>query len=63
MALIIREDVENIKSPPEEMKTCNSFIWDVDDFMSAIQEEKGSGSSVIPSILISSFVFVLGMLY
>ena len=33
MALIIREDVDNIKSPPEEMETCNSFIWDVHDFM------------------------------
>ena len=42
MALVIREDVDNIFRPPQEMETCNSFIWDVDDFMEAIQEERGS---------------------
>jgi hypothetical protein len=63
LALVIREDVENFKRPPEEMETCNSFIWDVNDFMEAIQEEQGSGSFVIPSILMSSFAVALGMLF
>ena len=63
MALVIREDVDNIFRPPQEMETCNSFIWDVDDFMEAIQDERGSGSVVFPSILISSFVIMLGLLY
>ena len=63
MSLVIREDVENFKRPPEEMETCNSFIWDVNDFMEAIQEEQGSGSFVIPSIMMSSFAVALGMLF
>ena len=63
MSLVIREDVENFKRPPEEMETCNSFIWDVDDFIEAIQEEQGSGSFVIPSIWMSSFAVALGMLF
>ena len=63
MALVIREDVDNINRPPEEMKTCNSFIWDVNDFMEAIQEEQGSDSFVIPSILMTSLAITLGMLF
>ena len=59
MALVIREDVGNINRPPEEMETCNSFIWDVDDFMEAIQDERGSGSVVFPSILMCIFGVVL----
>ena len=63
MSLIIREDVDNIKSPPEEMETCNSFIWDVHDFMASLEEERGGCSLVVPSILMSSFAVVLGMLH
>ena len=63
MALVIREDVDNIKSPPEEMETCNSFIWDVHDFMASLEEERGSCSVAIPSILMSGFVVMLGMLH
>ena len=37
MALAIREGVDKIMEPPDEMETCNSFIWDVHDFMSAIE--------------------------
>ena len=37
MALVIREAVDKIMEPPDEMETCNSFIWDVHDFMSAIK--------------------------
>ena len=37
MALVIREGVDKIMEPPDEMKTCTSFIWDVHDFMSAIK--------------------------
>ena len=62
LALIVREDVDNTNRPPQEMETCNSFIWDVDDFMEAIQEERGSGLVVIPSILMSSFAVMLGSL-
>ena len=63
MSLIIREDIDNIKSPPEEMGTCNSFIWDVHDFMASLEEERGSCFVAIPSILTSSFMVMLGMLY
>ena len=62
MALVIREDVDNIKSPPEEMETCNSFIWDIHDFMASLEEEGGSCLVAIPSIL-SYFVVALGMLH
>ena len=37
MALVIREAVDKIMEPPDEMDTCSSFIWDVHDFMSAIE--------------------------
>ena len=63
MVLIIREDMDNINSPPEEMKTCDSFIWDVQDFMEAVQEQGGGASFVVPRILMSSFLLVLGMLF
>ena len=61
LALIIREDVDNIKGPPEEMKTCNSFMWDVDEFMAGIKEESGSGSVVMSCNVMKIFVPVLGM--
>ena len=58
LALIIREDVDNIKGPPEEMKTCNSFMWDVNDFMA---EGRGSGSVVMSRNVMNIFVAMLGM--
>ena len=51
MSMIIREAVDEITPPPEEMKTCNSFIWSVEDFMALMEDKKGRGFAVIPSVL------------
>ena len=59
MALVLREAVDEINTPPEEMETCNSFIWDVHDFMSAIEGESGGGITFQPYILLSSFASLL----
>jgi FtsP/CotA-like multicopper oxidase with cupredoxin domain len=50
MALVIREAVNRINPPPEQMETCQPFIWEVHDFMSAIEVESGSGFLVVPNI-------------
>ena len=55
MALIMREAVDEINPPPEEMKTCHSFMWEVDDFMSAIEGDSASimGANLLMSISIT----------
>ena len=59
MALVIREAVDKIMEPPDEMETCNSFIWDVHDFMSAIE---GGTGTIVPHMTISSVSVLIGML-
>ena len=55
MALIMREAVDEINPPPEEMKTCHSFMWEIDDFMSAIEGDSASimGANLLMSISIT----------
>ena len=48
--------------PPDEMQTCNSFIWDVHDFMSAIKGGTGNGYITVPHMLITIVAVLLGML-
>ena len=46
MVMIVREAVDRIKEPPEEMKKCNMFMMDIDAFLTRVPElssERGSG--------------------
>ena len=61
MSMIIREAVDQIIAPPEEMKTCNSFIMDVDDFMTVIEDKRGSGYSVATSTSLLLFSNVVAI--
>ena len=54
--MIIREAVDKINPAPEEMKTCNSFIWDVHEFMEAVE---GSGFVAIPHMLLLFAAIIL----
>jgi FtsP/CotA-like multicopper oxidase with cupredoxin domain len=66
-SLVIREAVDKIKKPPKEMETCDpAFLWDIHDFMSALEEERGYGSVLRPrstSFYISSTLLAIILLF
>ena len=66
MSMIIREGVNQIIPPPEEMKTCNSFIWQVEDFIAATEDNNGHGFAATATstslLLVSSLVAITFLL-
>ena len=61
MALVIREAVDEINSPPEEMETCGTFLWDIDEFMLAMNGDSGA-CKITVSVLLYSAVLIASLL-
>ena len=62
MSMIINEAVEKAKKPPKQMEYCDSFIWDIHDFM---DNQSGDGYSAMPpffSILLIELMMALSVL-
>ena len=59
MALVIREAVDEINSAPEEMETCGTFLWDIDEFMLAMSGDSGACQIIASSpLLLCSFLLM-----
>ena len=50
--MVIREAVDKIDSPPKEMETCGTFIWDIDEFMLAVVDDNGSFQVQMSTLLL-----------
>ena len=55
MVLIVREAVDRLNYPPEEMETCNTFMMDIDTFLEALEGSDDS-SGMTTNILVYLYI-------
>lgn len=63
MAFVIKEAVEKVRAPPQEMKFCNSFLWEVEEYMAAIAGDSSGGGHLSIPITSMIVLIVLGTLH
>ena len=59
MDLIVREATDRLPTPPDEMKTCASFQWDIDEFLKYYESSSHSAKWSAAGIILLSLIALL----